>query len=247
MALVVIGAAATSSAQDVVDGFAARSFESSRGVRVPYRLFVPDAAARAQALPLIVYLHGSGGIGSDNRKQFCCGNESGTHVWTSANAQRAHPAFVLAPQLPVGEEWASESASLSPYGAIVLEIIAALSREFAIDEDRVYLTGQSLGGYGTWDIVSKRPDVFAAAVPLCGGGNVPRVAAARHVAIWAFHGAKDDAVPVEESRKLVAALRAAGSPVKYTEYSGIGHDVWTRAYHEPGLANWLFNQRRQLR
>ena len=96
-----------------------------------------------------------------------------------------------------------------------------------LDPDRVYLTGQSLGGHGTWDIISKRPDLFAAAVPLCGNGNPSRVAAARRLPIWAFHGAQNPLVPVTGSRDLVAALRAVGSPVKYTEYPDVGHDVWT--------------------
>lgn len=231
-------------AQDV-DGFAARSFTDANGVAMRYRLFVPSAEARKKPLPLVVYLHGSGGIGDDNLKQISGGNTTGTHIWTTADAQRRHPTFVLAPQLPHGTQWGAQgSDALSPHAEALVQLIASLTREFSLDADRVYLTGQSLGGYGTWDMIGKRPDLFAAAVPLCGYGEPSRVAAARRLPIWVFHGAQDPLVPVTASRQLVAALRAVDSPVKYTEYPDVGHDVWTRAYADPALADWLFGQRR---
>lgn len=233
-----------SSAQDAVDGFAARSFKAASGLTMPYRLFVPSEDARKQPLPLVVYLHGGGGIGTDNLRQISGGNTNGTHAWTTAEAQRKHPAFVLAPQLPPDQQWGAPAAdALSPYAEVALEIVGALSREFGIDATRIYLTGQSLGGRGTWDIISKRPTLFAAAVPLCGDGNASRIVAARAVPVWAFHGANDPVVPVTGSRELVAALQRAGSPVKYTEYPDMAHNVWTRAYAEPELAGWLFSQR----
>ena len=232
--------------QDAVDGFVARSFTGNGGVTMPYRLFVPDARVRARPLPLIVYLHGSGGAGTDNLKQISGGNNAGTHVWIAPELQARHPAFVLAPQAAVDQQWGEpESGKVTPYAELVLQLLAALPKEFSIDRDRIYLTGQSRGGLGTWDLVTKRPEVFAAAVPLCGAGNPSRVAAARHVAIWAFHGAKDDTIPVSGSRDLVAALKAAGSPVKYTEYPEAGHNVWLLAYAERDLPDWLFAQRRK--
>jgi predicted peptidase len=246
--LLILAAPVTSVAQDVVDGFVARSFKAASGVTMPYRLFIPQADVRKKPLPLIVYLHGSGGVGTDNIKQISGGNATGTHVWTTAGAQRRHPAFVLAPQLTEERQWGpTEADALSPFEEAVLEIVAAVSAEFAIDASRLYLTGQSLGGRGTWGLVSKRPDVFAAAVPLCGNGSATRVVAARRLPIWVFHGAKDELVPVSASRDLVAALQRVGSPVKYTEYADVGHNVWTRAYLEPGLPDWLFSQRRVQR
>lgn len=247
-ALTLCTTASAGGAQDVVDGFAARTFTAANGETMPYRLFIPDEGARKNRLPLILYLHGGGGVGTDNRKQISGGNTNGTHAWTTAEAQRRHPAFVLAPQLAQNrpsqpgraDAWSSSLAT-------VLEIIAAVSREFAIDSDRVYVTGQSLGGYGAWEIVSRHPQMFAAAVPLCGGGDAVRIVAARTVPVWAFHGAQDPVVPVSESRELVAALRRAGSAVKYTEYADVGHDAWTRAYSEPELAEWIFSQRRSAR
>ena len=136
-----------------------------------YRLFIPDATARTKPLPLILYLHGGGGVGRDNQKQISGGNTAGTHTWTTPEAQRKHPAFVLAPQLADSER----ASGWSDAAETVLQLIAAVSRDFAIDADRVYVTGQPLGGYGTWHFITRHPDVFAAAVPLCGGGDPSRV------------------------------------------------------------------------
>jgi predicted peptidase len=233
-------------AQDVVGGFAPRVFKAADGVTLPYRLFVPEPRSAA-ALPAVVYLHGGAGNGSDNLRQIAGGNTTGSRLWTTKEMQTRHPAFVIAPQAPVGERWSTATSELAPYARLVLELLTSLSKEFSIDQDRVYLVGQSLGGFGTWDLVSKRPDVFAAAVPLCGGGEPARVAAARNVAIWAFHGAMDQTVPVVRSREMVAALRAVGSPVKYTEYPDVGHNVWTLAFADRELPEWLLAQRRVRR
>jgi len=232
-------------AQDVVDGFAARTFVGANGGRMPYRIFVPDAQQRLRPLPIVIYLHGSGGIGTDNLRQISGGNTNGTHVWVTSHAQARHPAFVVAPQLPEGHRWdARGTDGIAPYARLVIELLGSLSHQFAIDLDRVYLTGQSLGGFGTWDLITKRPELFAAAVPLCGAGTLSLARAARTVPIWVFHGAKDDAVPVAGSREMVAALRAVGSAVKYSEYPEVGHDVWTVAYVERDLPDWLFGQKR---
>jgi predicted peptidase len=102
-----------------------------------------------------------------------------------------------------------------------------------------------MGGYGTWDLLARRPDLIAAAVPICGGGDEQEVGRFAHIPIWAFHGADDTTVPVARSRNMVAALRAAGANVRYTEYAGTGHDSWTPASQEPELLPWLFSQRRR--
>ena len=244
----IVFSASIGRAQDVVDGFAARTFVGANDLRMPYRLFVPGAQQRVRPLPIVIYLHGSGGIGTDNLRQISGGNTNGTHVWVSPQAQARHPAFVMAPQLPTGNRWDNSGADgIAGYAGLLIEILENLSREFAIDRDRVYLTGQSLGGAGTWDLVTKRPELFAAAVPLCGAGTASRAGAARQVPIWAFHGAKDELVPVAASREMVAALRAAGSALKYTEYAEVGHDVWTVAYVERSLPDWLFDQKRRSR
>jgi predicted peptidase len=242
----LMGSAASSIAQDIVDGYTPRMFVGTAGMRMAYRIFVPDERNRTIPLPVIVYLHGGGGIGTDNLRQISGGNTAGTRVWVTPEAQARYPTFVIAPQLPMSDDrWDLRAADgLAPFAQLVVELLDSLSREFAIDRDRIYLTGQSLGGFGTWDLITKRPSLFAAAVPLCGEGTPSRAASARDVPIWAFHGARDKSVPVTGSREMVAALRALGSAVKYTEYSEVGHQVWLRAYAEPGLPDWLFAQSR---
>jgi predicted peptidase len=194
-----------------------------------------------------VYLHGSGGLGTNNLNQIAGGNTNGTHLWTRPEMQTRHPAFVVAPQLPPGNRWDAPGASMASYALLLIELLAGLREEFPIDSNRLYLVGQSLGGFGTWDLIIKSPPLFAAAVPLCGGGDPTRASVISNLPIWAFHGGKDQTVSANESTVMVAALRALGSGVKYTEYPEIGHDVWTVAFTDADLPEWLFAQRRRVR
>lgn len=225
--------------------FTPRMFNPN-GHPMPYRLFIPDEKARAKPLPLVIWLHGASGVGTDNKAQISSGgNEIGSRLWVKPEVQAKYPAFVLAPQSPSAEVWgAPSSTKVTRYAQLVFDLIDSLSREFSIDRDRVYLLGQSRGGIGVWDMIMKRPDLFAAAVPLCAMGDPKRIGAARSVSVWAFHGAKDPGMPVDGTRALVAALKTAGGVVKYTEYPDVGHDVWTRAFLESDLVDWLFAQRR---
>jgi predicted peptidase len=195
---------------------------------------------------LIVWLHGASGVGTDNNSQISTGgNEIGSRLWTRQEIQAKHPAFVVAPQSPPDQMWgATSSAKLTAYGQLVIDLIDSLAREFPIDRDRIYLLGQSRGGIGVWDLVTKRPDVFAAAVPVCAIGDPKRAAAARGVSIWVFHGFKDIGMPVTNAREMVATLKAAGGEIKYTEYPDLSHEIWARAFADPALPEWLFAQRR---
>ena len=232
-------------AQPSADPFAARTFVSPAGSKMPYRIFIPSPAARTKPLPLVIYLHGSGGAGTDNLLQISGGNTKGSHLWVREDIQARHPAFVIAPQAPADEQWGRpDTDSLATYAQVVVQLIDQLKKEFSIDPDRIYLTGQSRGGIGVWDIISKRPNLFAAAIPLCGAGDPDKMAAAKRVSVWAFHGADDKTVPVEGSRELIAAFKKAGASPRYTEYPGVGHAVWEKAYEEKELPEWLFQQRR---
>ena len=128
---------------------------------------------------------------------------------------------------------------------LVMEILDSLDKELPIDPDRRYVTGLSMGGFGSFDLCVRRPNGFAAAVPICGGARTENAAKIAHVPLWIFHGGADPVVPVELSRNIVEALEKAGASPKYTEYPGVGHDSWTKAYQEPELVDWLLGQRRK--
>jgi predicted peptidase len=241
VALMTLAAAFPLAAQAKIDGFVGRVYHRGRA-SMPYRLFVPPGYDKTQSYPLVIWLHGAGGAGDDNRLEIENDQTLGTHTWTRPDVQAKHPAFVLVPQSP--GVWIHQlgGLDLSDEEQLVVEILASVKSEFSIDAKRVYLAGQSNGGFGTWDLVMKRPDLFAAAIPLCGGGDTalaPRVA---NMPIWAFHGDKDATIPVEDSRQMIAAIRKAGGKPRYTEYKGVDHDVWTPAFKEPGLVEWLFAQ-----
>jgi predicted esterase len=127
---------------------------------------------------------------------------------------------------------------------LVLDALAATQKAYHIDPARIYVTGLSMGGYGTWDIIARKPNLFAAAVPVCGGGDPATAPKIARVAVWAFHGGNDGVVPTVRSRLMIDALKAAGAAPRYTEYPGVGHDSWNKAYADPELVEWLFAQHR---
>jgi len=127
---------------------------------------------------------------------------------------------------------------------MVLDLIEALCNEYRIDKARIYLTGVSMGGYGTWDLISRRPELFAAAIPVCGGGDPAQAEKLAKLPIGAFHGDADPLVPVERPRDMIAAIKKAGGEPTYTEYKGVGHDAWTPTYRDNKVLDWLFEQKK---
>ncbi|MFN0278061.1 MAG: prolyl oligopeptidase family serine peptidase [Pyrinomonadaceae bacterium] len=216
---------------------------------MPYRLFVPANYDKSKKYPLVLWLHGGGARGGDNLKQITEGNTLGATIWTNPENQTKNPAFVLAPQCPVGEWWANNDSEMRPSAQLrmVVDMLREIQSQFGIDADRLYVGGQSMGGYGTWSIIAEYPDIFAAAFPICGGGNVTKVKNLANVPIWAFHGDADTAVDVSESRKMIEAIKLAGGKPKYTEYKGIGHTVWHQVFAEPELVTWVFAQKRNIK
>jgi predicted peptidase len=217
---------------------------------MPYRLFRPETARSA---PLVLYLHGSGGLGGDNLKQLGLGNIFGTRFWLLPENQKRFPSYVVAPQTDRG--WVRYDSSqtngpakvlpgLGEGSRMALQVVDALRREFAIDERRVYIAGQSMGGAGVWNVMAHRPHFFAAAVICCGSDSPEDGTASIDTPLWNFHGDSDDTVPVSLSRGRIAARRKAGGRPLYTEYPGLGHEVYEWAFTEPALVNWVFSQRR---
>jgi len=226
-----------------------RVYQDPKGEKLPYRLFIPPAYDPQKKYPLILFLHGAGERGDDNEAQL-------VHAQVlRLVADPNRPCFLVAPQCPVGRKWVEVPWDFKTFHEtpaepslpmrLTMELLDQLDKEFSIDPDRRYVTGLSMGGFGTFDLLVRRPDYFAAAVPICGGADDSKAAQIAHVAIWAFHGSADGAVPVVRSRSIIEALKKAGANPKYTEYEGAGHNVWSRAYLEPELPGWLFSQSRR--
>ncbi|MFZ0087578.1 MAG: alpha/beta hydrolase-fold protein [Candidatus Acidiferrales bacterium] len=225
-------------------GFTAGSYRSPSGETMQYRLFVPPGYDASQRYPIVLWLHGAAGRGSDNFSQLSGGNFAGSHIWTTAENQAKYHAFVLAPQVDVTKGWARPHTNTPPVAIrLALEILDTIEKKYSIDRAREYVAGQSMGGEGVWAALSIAPARFAAAIALCGYGDaymIPRVA---KVPVWIFQGEEDPVVPVSRARTWVAELRGAGAAPKYTEYPSIGHDAWDVAFQEPDLVTWLFSHR----
>lgn len=229
--------------------FLKKIFTSHSGSSIPYQFLIPENFSEDQQYPLLVFLHGAGELGNDNSSQLV----NFPRYFITGQNKQDYPAFIIAPQCPDTDTWASfpnypNSAQTSPNPTnatrLTLELIEELLLKYNIDKHRVYVTGISLGGEGTFDIVSRRPDLFAAAVPISGIADVERASSVKAVAFWVFHGEMDEINPVKYSRMMVQTLRGEGASPKYTEYPGAGHSIWDRAYNEPELLQWLFNQKK---
>ena len=217
--------------------FEVREFQASNKQTLRYSLFTPKNIAAGEKLPLVLCLHGAGG------------NTEAAKVLAAPEQQRKHPCFIVAPACESKQSrWVIGTFRNNPDQRAVepelMEALDALLRDAAIDPDRVYLTGQSMGGLGTWGLIVAHPDRFAAAVPVCGTWEPNDAAKIAKVPVWAFHGAKDPTVPVEGSRRMIDAMKAAGGSPRYTEYPDVGHGSWNAAYATTEMWDWMFQQRR---
>ena len=239
-------------AQRVETGFLNRTVVVS-GQSYRYQIYVPADYSTKADWPVILFLHGAGERGSDGLLQTTAG--IGTAI--RQNPKR-FPDLVVLPQVPSDSQWVGAPAEAA------LAALRQTMADFKVDPRRVYLTGLSMGGHGTWYIAYRHPEVFAAVVPICGWvtehprfrDSVPVVptdsgaalpALARRLAktpVWIFHGEMDDAVPVSGSREPAAALKAVSGDVRYTEYLGLGHNSWDATYGSDEFLRWLFAQRR---
>jgi predicted peptidase len=248
--LLVTAVAAHGAVPDRFEERKVAATEDDKPVEFRYRLMRPATVAPDARYPLVLFLHGAGERGSDNEKQL-----EYLPTWLAEDARRQmYPCFVLAPQCRTDRRWVeidwSDKKSLPQKPEMTVDMIAAVAaldavmQDEQVDPDRVYLTGISMGGYGSWDLAARMPARFAAVIPICGGGDEATAPKLEGLPIWCFHGDADKAVPVERSRTMVEAVKAAGGSVKYTEYKGVGHDSWTPAYRDPATLDWLFRQRR---
>lgn len=213
-------------------------YADGKNRRLPYRLLEPFGYDKKKTYPLVLFLHGAGERGTDNEKQLWAARDLAT-----PRPRKDYPCFVAAPQCPgssVLEYWNATVDS-----GLVMGLIKELESQYSIDSKRIYITGLSDGGWGVFALLAKYPNRFAAAVPICGGGEPDTAAKFARTPIWVFHGAKDQVEPVKSSRALVAALKQAGGSPKYTEYPNRGHNSWDPAYRDPKLFEWMFSQKRE--
>ena len=203
--------------------------------RLPYQLLIPKAP-KGKLMPLVISLHGAGERGKDNRLQLRYLPE---HL-SRTNQRKKYPCYVLAPQCPKHKWWWTPNIMQS-----VEQLIEKTVRHYNIDPSRIYLTGPSMGGFGTWSLSKKYPEWFAAVVPICGGGTTKDAYRLVGIPLWNIHGAKDPLIPLAFSRKMIAAIRLAGGKPKHTELKGVGHNSWIPAYEKKnGVVPWMFKQRR---
>lgn len=235
-------------AESIASRTEAREYVRTDGSGVVFRYrWAEKTPADGSKVPLVFFLHGAGERGTNNVSQLHHGVADIVN-WLDAN--EAGFKFV-AGQVPVGQRWvevnwnaAAHTMPAEPSETMtsLIELMDALLADPSVDTNRVYVTGISMGGYGTWDLISRRPEVFAAAMPICGGADLAQAPKLASMPIWTFHGSKDTAVPVSRSRSMVSALWAAGSDAHYREYPDAPHNVWTRTYRDGEVLSWFFKQ-----
>jgi hypothetical protein len=223
--------------QALADRFESHLFVSSDNEKLPYRLMKPLEYNSNRKYPIVLCLHHGGVHGRDNAAQV---QGSYAPVLANYDNRRNHPAFLLVPQCEVGSSWMDPLVD-----SAIMELIASLEKHYSIDTLRRYVIGESGGGYGSWHFIGNHPGIFAAAIPVCGGGEEELAKNMADVSIWAFHGSDDLLVPVSYSRKMVNALRKVGSKPRYTEFSGADHYIGKRVAETPDIWDWFFMQKRK--
>ena len=225
-------------------------YTNAQGATIPYRFAAPKAVEAGKKYPLVILFHGAGERGTNNVAQLVHG---ATDILNYMR-EKGIEGYFIAGQCPDGRQWVDTPWSLMAHRmpakpseslALMIELIEKTMKELPVDRNQVLVTGISMGGYGTWDIVQRHPDWFAAAMPCCGGGDVTLAWKIRGVPIWAFHGDQDWVVPFKRSRDMVAALWAVDGNVRYREYPGVGHGCWGPTYADwDNVLSWFFAQRK---
>ncbi|MDE3182048.1 MAG: prolyl oligopeptidase family serine peptidase [Bacteroidota bacterium] len=244
--LIFLGSFSNRSFSQSSSRFSAQNFIQN-GDTLRYRLLFPDADT-LRKYPLVIFLHGSGERGNDNEAQL----KWGVQNFATDEMMHLHPAVVIAPQCPTHESWSHFSnsnhgpMSLLPTPAKSMELLIALIHQavknLPVDTNRIYITGLSMGGFGTYDAIERYPNLFAAAVPVCGGGDVTKAPSIAHIPMWIFHGSEDPTVNPLYSLNMAEALRKAGAHPGLTMYPETGHFSWIAAYSDPAMMEWLFRQ-----
>ncbi len=233
---------------------------SSGGRSMPYRILYPAGYDSTRIYPLVIFLHGSGQLGTDNERQLL----HGAGLFLNDSSRRQFPAIVVFPQCGPFSSWTNFKISFDTaahkmnmsfgfqkqglYSSLVKQLADSLSASGKIDTSRRYIGGLSLGGFATFDFIERYPGYFAAAFPICGGGDTSFASRiSGRTSVWIFHGGEDPLVSVTHSRDFYHALKDAGGDVRYTEYPTAKHNSWDSAFKEPGLLSWIFSKKAETR
>lgn len=250
MMAMVVNTTVALAAEPVQVTFEAHVFRSATNANesLPYVVAKPANWDVKKKYPLLVFLHGAGERGTDNQNQLKWGRS-----WME-QAVTQFQAVVVVPQCPDDCRWVEVDWGLPAHDMpkemsrpmrLLFELLPVIDKEFAIDPSRRYIGGLSMGGYGTWDALCRRPDYFAAGIAICGGADEKQAKAIAKIPVWVFHGDADGVVPVIRARNIVEALKKAGGSPRYSEYPGVDHFSWNNAFVEPELLKWLFDQQRK--
>ncbi len=252
-AILMVGSAISLQAQGDLDRYEAVSWESPTGDKFNYSWRAPDKMKKAETYPLLFFLHGAGGRGDDNKRQLS--DAGGVQAFAKQGVSSRRQSYVFAGQVPKSQRWVDvhwntlehKMPKASKSMALALQALELFikDKKNQVDPNRVYVMGLSMGGYGTWDAIQRRPDLFAAAVPICGGGDKSLGKKIAKLPIWAWHGDKDRVIKVSRSRDMIKAIKAAGGSPKYSEIKGRGHNSWVDVWNSDELWNWLYSQKRK--
>ncbi|KAA6322141.1 Endo-1 4-beta-xylanase/feruloyl esterase [termite gut metagenome] len=235
------------------DSYEKKVFVSLSGDTLRYRLLSPELKNESKQYPVIIFLHGSGERGTDNEKQLTHGGQ----MFLNPVNREQYPAFVISPQCSIKEYWGYSSRPVSlipdnmaieeatPLTKSLKELLDTFLAMPQVDKTRIYIMGLSMGGMGTFDMVCRYPELFAAAIPICGSVNPKRLVNAKGVSFRIFHGDADKTVPVEGSRTTYKTLKAHGIQAEYIEFPGYEHNSWTSAFNYPDFMEWLFSQKKK--
>jgi predicted peptidase len=217
--------------------------------RLLYRFLSPPEIKSGEKYPLVLFLHGAGERGNDNTIQLV----HGLSEFVKVDNRSDFPCFVIAPQCPAEKKWVEVDWTKTEHDMpekmsvslkLTDELLQQISEESPIDTNRIYITGLSMGGYGTWDFIQRKPNYFAAAIPICGGADENYADRLIKLPLWAFHGDQDNAVPLIRTTRMIAAIKKAEGNPKMTIYPGVGHNSWTQTYANREVLRWLFDQHR---
>jgi len=254
--LIILCFLTSSAISQDISAFEKRTYTSSTGQELPYRILYPENYDKTKKYPLILFLHGAGERGKDNEKQLT----HGSTLFTDSTNRKAYPAIVIFPQCPEEGYWGNVDVNrstspitlqfdytkpITPALQAAIELLKKIIVSEGVDKSRVYITGLSMGGMGTFEAVYRYPELFAAAVPICGGADVEaydkRVS---KIPFRIFHGDQDGVVDVKHSRAIVKKLMVLNATVVYIEYPEVNHNSWDNAFAEPDFLSWIFSKKR---